>query len=106
MYASIFKLLMVLTLVALASTGTAYAPEYKFHVSCVSRNFVVQWNTGDIDPGREYLRAITGTKNPDCGIGDYNAAFHDRLPVERYSDWGGVIQGVPGIGILCGIFGC
>ncbi|TIM76481.1 MAG: hypothetical protein E5Y58_05360 [Mesorhizobium sp.] len=46
----------------------AYATDDLFHVSCADKN--VQWKTGDIDPGREYLRVVTGTNNLNCRITD------------------------------------
>jgi hypothetical protein len=82
--------------------GTAY----KFTVSCQMRQLVVQWNTGDIDPGKEYLRVSTGTKQPGCSVGDFNRATDSGLPVETYSGASGVVHGIPLIGsILAGIFG-
>jgi hypothetical protein len=84
----------------------ARATDYLFRVSCQSRRFVVQWSTGSIDPGKEYLRAVTGTKNADCMISDYNARTDANLPRERYSDWGGVVQGAPPVVIICAIFHC
>ena len=105
---SVATLATIVTVMALAMlTGdAAHATDYKFHVGCADRNFVVHWATGVIDPGQEYLRVITGTKNPGCSIGDYNGARDAHLPVERHSDGGGIIQGIPGIGIICGIFKC
>lgn len=67
----------------------------------------MEWNTGSIDPGREYLRVVTGTKFPNCSISDYVDTNDGALPRERYSHEGGVISGVPFVGwIICGIFGC
>ena len=82
------------------------ATEYKFHVSCQSHSFITQWNTGTIDPGREYLRVITGTKNPNCSVSNYSPSIHKGLDVERLSDGGGVMQGIPGAGLLCAVFNC
>lgn len=92
--------------VALAPSH-ASATTYRFTVSCQHQRFVAQWNVGDIDPGKEYLRVTTGTKFPGCGISDFNPSADGDLPVERYSHEGAVIQGVPLVGpIICGIFGC
>lgn len=85
----------------------AMATDYRFHVSCQSSNSVVVWKTGDIDPGREYLRVVTGTKNPNCAVSDYNEKTDAGLPVETYSHEAGVIAGIPFVGwIICGVFGC
>jgi hypothetical protein len=96
----------VATLAFMALSDSAHATDYRFHVNCQARNFVVQWNTGTIDPGKEYLRVITGTKNPNCGVTDFDGGRDGNLPVERYSDWGGVIQGLPPVRLICGILGC
>jgi hypothetical protein len=63
--------------------GSSYAGgTYGFRVSCQGGAKVVQWRTGDIDPGKEYLRVATGTNNPGCSVSDYNAARDAGLPVE------------------------
>jgi hypothetical protein len=86
---------------------TTFAIDYLFHVSCSSKKFVVEWKTGDVDPGREYSRFATGTKFPDCQISDYNPESDADLPRERYSHEGGIIAGIPFIGqVLCVIFDC
>lgn len=73
---------------------------YRFTVACKDRRQVVEWGVGDIDPGKEYLRAQTGTKFPGCQIADYNDARDHSLPRDRYSAEGGVIQGIPVVGPL------
>lgn len=79
---------------------------YKFTVSCQMRQLSVQWNTGDIDPGKEYLRVSTGTKHPGCSVGNFNPVTDSSLPVETYSGASGVVHGIPLLGpILAGIFG-
>jgi hypothetical protein len=94
-------------LIPVLCSTNAEATTYLFHVSCQDKLFVAQWDTGTIDPGREYLRATTGTKFPGCSVGDYDDGRDSRLPRERYSHEGAVIQGVPLVGpIICGIFGC
>lgn len=93
-------------LVLLCGIGPAGATEYRFHVSCSDKNFVVVWRTGDVDPGREYLRTATGMKNANCSISDYNQATDERLPVDIYEGGEAVIYGFPPVSILCGIFGC
>lgn len=80
---------------------------YQFTVSCSNKHLVAEWNTGDIDPGKEYLRVATGQKFPNCSISDYNASIDSQLSRERFSHEGGVVAGVPVIGpIICGVFGC
>lgn len=101
------KLLVLAVLTTVATSNATRATDYLFHVSCQDKSLVAEWNTGDIDPGREYLRVATGTKFPGCSISDFNPARDAGLPRERYSDVGGVIAGIPLIGpIICGIFGC
>lgn len=56
---------------ALSAASNAEARSYKFRVNCESGTHVVEWAIGSIDPGREYLRTITGTKNPSCMISDF-----------------------------------
>src|SRR5690348_13532174 len=94
-------------LVSMVSITPAEATTYLFHISCSNKSFVAQWDTGTIDPGREYLRVTTGTKFPGCSVSDYVEARDSKLPRERYSHEGGVIQGIPLAGpIICGIFHC
>ena len=87
--------------------SSAAATDYLFHVGCSNRQLVAKWSTGTVDPGKEYLRTVTGTKFPDCSITDYDSTRDAGLPVETYSHEGGVIAGIPFVGsIICGIFGC
>jgi hypothetical protein len=82
----------------------AQATTYKFRVTCPNRSYVDQWETGAIDPGKEYLRVASG-KTPDCQVTDFNPARDTGLPVNRHSDAGGVIDGLPPVVILRKIFG-
>jgi hypothetical protein len=101
MTASFLKRLMIAVSALQLLAGPAGATEYRFHVSCQSRSTVAVWNTGDVDPGREYLRFVTGLKNPNCSIGDFNQSLDANLPVEKLSGWEAVIQGsVPIIGLI------
>ena len=86
----------------------SYAGEtYKFTITCPDRRFVAEWATGDIDPGKEYLRFTTGTKFDGCQVSDFNTAIDSSLPVDKYSHEGAVIQGVPLVGpVLCKFFKC
>jgi hypothetical protein len=85
----------------------ARATNYLFHVSCENKILVVEWDTGSVDPGKEYLRVATGTKYPNCGVADYDEALDKSLARERYSHEGGIIAGIPFVGgIICGWFGC
>jgi hypothetical protein len=90
------------TAIALASlAGAATAgPTYKFTVTCFSKRFVMQWNTGDIDPGKEFLRISTGTKNPGCGVSDFNPSTDAKYPVEQVSGAPAVFEGIPLAGPL------
>jgi hypothetical protein len=101
------RILVLTAMVTLAVVSSANATTYLFHVSCENKLLVAQWDTGTIDPGREYLRVATGTKFPGCSVSDYNDARDKGFPRERYSHEGAVINGVPLIGpIICGIFHC
>jgi hypothetical protein len=86
----------------------AGATTFLFHVSCESgQPFVAEWDTGSVDPGKEYLRVATGIKFPNCGVSDYDDRRDKNLHRERYSAEGGILQGIPLVGtIWCGIFGC
>jgi hypothetical protein len=104
---TIFRTVIISALLAVTMTIANAGTKYEFTVTCQNRIFVVEWKTGDIDPGKEYLRVVTGTKNPSCSITDYNEARDKDLSKEEYSHEGGVINGIPFIGsILCKIFGC
>lgn len=82
------------------------ATSYLFTVSCEGKRFVADWETGTVDPGKEYLRVATGTKNAGCLVADYTPARDKNLHRERYSDVGGVVQGFPPVVIICAIFHC
>jgi hypothetical protein len=95
----------VAVLIALAACPVD-AHDYRFHISCQQETSVVWWETGDVDPGREYLRVATGLKHPDCSITDYDEKQDANLPVTHYKGGEAVLQGFPPISIICGIFGC
>ena len=82
------------------------AHDYRFNVSCEHDQSVVWWDTGDLDPGREYLRVATGLKHPDCSIGDYDEQRDSQLPITRYKGAEAVLQGFPPVSLICGILGC
>ena len=97
----------VLVGVGASYAGPANATTYRFAVSCSNRRLVAEWDTGTVDPGKEYLRVTTGTKFANCSVTDYDATRDASLPVEKYSGATGVIEGIPLLGpILCGIFNC
>lgn len=75
---------------------------YKFSVTCPNKALVAQWNTGDIDPGREFLRVSTGTNHPGCSVTDYQPGRDDGKPVEVYSGAPAVVQGIPLLGSILG----
>lgn len=95
---------IILLLGIFASTADA-GRSYKFRVTCPSNSKVVEWGIGAIDPGREYLRANTGVKNPGCSVSNYDHAKDKGLPVERYSNWGGVLHGGTILGLIGGAAG-
>lgn len=94
-------------ILALAAAKPAMAgTTYKFTITCGNRSGVAQWNTGDIDPGKEYLRVATGTNNPGCSVSDFNPASDGWMPVTTYEGPAGVVQGIPLVGqVLENIFG-
>lgn len=98
--------------VAGLQSGPALATEYRFTVSCgegfsLESAHVVLWKTGDIDPGREWLRVATGSNYPNCSVSHYNPTTDAGLRIETRSHEGAVVKGVPVLGpILCAIFKC
>lgn len=86
----------------IALAGTTYL----FTVTCSHKSKVVQWNTGDIDPGKEFLRTSTGTKYANCSISDYNSVTDSQYEREVHSHEGAIIEAIPFVGpILKSIFG-
>jgi|GEM_PF-5082745 len=92
------------TVMALAAQN-ASATDYAFTVTCPREAVVEVWQTGDIDPGKEYLRVITGVNNPGCSVGDYQESTDQYLPVKSHSGVPAVFEGIPPIEILKDIFG-
>lgn len=99
-----FSILAVSTVTALAA-GSASATTYQFTVTCQQGAMVESWETGDIDPGKEYLRVMTGVNNPGCSVTDYRGDTDGTLPVTHHSGAGGVLDGIPPVEILRDIFG-
>jgi hypothetical protein len=89
------KLLPII--VALGSTP-AFATEYLFQVSCPGGTLFVRWKTGDIDPGREYLKFATGTHHWDCSVSDYDGALTSSDIVEVHEGSMAIVSGIPFIG--------
>lgn len=98
------KNLIATTALSLLFIGTASATDYAFTARCQDGALVHVWKTGDIDPGKEYLRVVTGTKNPGCSIGDFNPTQDGYLPQEIHEGIGGVLSGTP-LDIIGNIFG-
>jgi hypothetical protein len=102
-----FKAIMI-SVITLSSSivfqSSAHAgTTYNFTVTCQHQRVIERWETGDIDPGKEYLRMITGTKYPGCSVGEFNPYTDGALPVNRHSDIGGVIDGLPPIQVIEGV---
>jgi hypothetical protein len=94
-------------LAALAATVSVPAhasTTYSFFVACPGSAFVDDWHIGDIDPGREYLRVVVGTKHPDCTIENYNPANDFGIPHNHYTHSGAtaVVEGIPFVGQIVG----
>lgn len=69
---------------------------YKFTLRCEDGTAsVVEWKTGDVDPGKEYLRVAT--QKPGCGVKDFDPVMDNGLPVETRSHEGAVVSGIIGI---------
>lgn len=90
----------VVVATAMLTTSAANATTYRFHVSCSHGAKVVEWRTGDVDPGKEYLRVVTGTNNPNCSISDFNKHGDGSLPRETLEGGAAVIAGVPFVGSI------
>ena len=78
----------------------ASATSYVFAVTCQQARSVVEWKTGSIDPGKEYLRVATGVNHPNCSVTDYDPVADSNLPREILSHEGGVVAGIPVVGLL------
>ena len=92
----------------LAGSAPAFAGgTYKFTITCSNGGVgVAEWRTGDIDPGKEYLRVATGTNNPGCSISDFDANRDGWAPVTVYEGPAAIPQGIPLLGtILENVFG-
>ncbi len=93
-------------LMSFAATSASAGGKYHFTVSCPDKEVVVEWRTGDLDPGREYLRVATGTNYPGCSVGNYDPRTDSKLRRERHSHAGGVVTGLkPVVTIVGAIFG-
>lgn len=99
MAGSITSAAVALSLIFAAPTAQARIP-YRFHVSCPEKEFVLEWRTGDIDPGREYLRLASGTNNPGCDIANFDATRDDGLPVVVLKGEKGILKGLSPLGYL------
>ena len=69
---NVVNLIFTFSMIAsLTTANTCLAGgSYEFTVSCPNKHLVAEWNTGDIDPGKEYLRVATGQKFSGCSISD------------------------------------
>lgn len=98
--------LIAAALLTCSIEATALATRYSFFVACRNSAFVDDWDTGTIDPGREYLRTVVGTKHPGCGISDYNPQNDFGIRHEHHEGSSAVVEGVPFLGQILGdIFG-
>lgn len=86
---------------------SADAATYLFHLSCVDRLSVVQWETGVVDPGRDAMRQETVRRFPNCLASTFVASRDANLPVQVIATGIGPLQGVPVIGpLVCNVVGC
>jgi len=86
------------------AAATADARSYKFRVTCETEKHVEEWGIGAVDPGREYLRVITGADNPNCSVADFNEQRDGDLPVKSHRGAVAVGEGI--VSIICGWIGC
>lgn len=69
---------------------------YKFTVRCTDGTAnVVEWKTGDVDPGKEFLRVATAQNG--CSVQDFDPVMDNGIPVESRSHEGAVASGIIGI---------
>jgi hypothetical protein len=77
----------------------AQATEYKFRVDCAGQVNVISWITGDLDPGREYLKVVTGTQNPNCTTADFNDQLDGHLTIiDSREGAAAIVGGIPFLG--------
>jgi hypothetical protein len=70
---------------------------YLFTVNGNTVHQVVEWDCGDIDPGKEELRVATGGLYPGCTVSDYNQKSDTALPREVHGYENGVITNLVGV---------
>jgi hypothetical protein len=100
-----FVLFFVIFSFSAVAPRPGFATEYRFRLACENQDYVVLWKTGDLDPGREYLRIVTGTNNPSCSIADYNDASDSHLYVDVNEGPTAIVKGIPFVGkIISEIF--
>lgn len=80
-----------------ASGGTVHA----FTVTCPNNALVVEWAVGDIDPGKEFLRAVTGNNFPGCSVNDYQPG-DAALPRIHHGHEQTLLAAAPLIGSIIG----
>lgn len=86
---------LAVSAVALSAAPVHAGGTYQFTITCAESRHVERWNTGDLDPGYEYLRAMSGNHNPNCSVGDYDPQQDGNLPVEEYDGIKGILGGIP-----------
>lgn len=100
------KALILSAALALFATPATYANAYLFRVDCSGEAYVAQWDSGAVDPGKDYFRIATGDRNLDCSVYDYNGATDRGLPRRWCSGDAGAIRAFPPILIPLGATHC
>jgi len=70
---------------------------YLFTVTGGQIHQIIEWDCGDIDPGKEYLRVATGGLYGFNTVSDYNPDMDAALPRVVFAYENGVLQGLEAI---------
>ena len=93
------KEILCSVLVFMFTQKPSQATEYKFRVDCAGQQHVISWVTGDLDPGREYLKVVTGTQSPNCTVADFDQQLDGHLTVIDTKEGGAaIVSGIPFLG--------
>lgn len=99
------RIFMSTALLCLMAGHPASSTSYAFTVNCPYGSRVVDWRTGAIDPGREYLRVAIGMEHAGCSVSDFDPVRDQGLDREVVSAEAAVLRGVPLLGTIVSMFG-
>ncbi len=106
MMSSFAKCFVLGAALAICAAPAASANPYLFRVDCKDETYVALWDSGPVDPGKEYFRIATDDRNLDCSIYDYNRLTDRDLPRRWCSGPAGIIRAFPPVLILLGATHC